>query len=131
MTMIKIRLKTFETNSSSTHSIVVLNENEQLLFNKNELYIDPYSKDFKNKDEYYKDLEKGFELYNEDNPENVFKNLDEFLDSDFYYNNKNEFIVPFEEYLESEDLEVDRHEYITPKGEKILIVCRYGYGYGY
>lgn len=41
--MIKIRQGTFETNSSSTHSIVICNQEEHDKLQKNELFVKYYS----------------------------------------------------------------------------------------
>ena len=114
-----IRFRTFETNSSSTHSCVICTEDEYNKWQQGELLYDGWKDVFLTKDEvdlqwqalddgvkaYYEGID-GCEGIDEWRSENDKETLDEFCDADC--------------------LEVD----ITTKkvgDEKIYVVCRYGY----
>lgn len=106
-----IRMGTFETNSSSTHSLIMMSEEEYKKLETGELYISRYSKKLVTKEEVFKKLkEKGFdniEDYNESEGYGGYCTLDEFLD---------------DEYLES-----FTDTYTTKGGEKVYAVGKFGY----
>lgn len=89
--MKQIRLGIFETNSSSTHSIVICTDEEFEKWKNGELVYDG---------------DKSLIPPTEDNPE--------------YENNYDEF---------GEYAEVCHTEYTTKSGDKINIICSYGYDY--
>ena len=106
--MIKVRQGTFETNSSSTHSIVIVEDDQLKKWETGELLYVPEKDEFLNKTEAEKYLK---ELGKEDD--------------NIWWGRKP---LTCDEYFESyNDLTCDETTYTTTKGEKIHIFCRYGY----
>ena len=105
--MIKVRQGTFETNSSSTHSIVIVEDDQLEKWKTGELLYVPLKDKFLNKVE----------------AEEYLKELGE--DDDIWWGEKP---LTCDEYFERyNDLECNETTYTTTKGEKIHIFCRYGY----
>ena len=90
--MIAYRFGTFETNSSSTHSMVICSEEEYKKWAAGELYASRW--------------------------EDGFKTKDELTEDDYGWHDLNGWVG---------DLECDENSYISPSGDKIKIICRYGY----
>ena len=117
---IKARHGTFETNSSSTHSIVMCTKEEYEKFMKGELLYKKYS------DEGFINKEKAFEIikkdgyYDADDIEEMKSNEDLFFEaaseSDIY---------DFETF--GSDYESFYDEYKTPSGETVVAFGYYGY----
>lgn len=104
--MIKVRQGTFETNSSSTHSIVIVEDDQLKKWETGELLYVPLKDKFLNKvevEEYLKELGEDDDIWWQEKP------------------------LTLNEYLEYDDLCQDETTYTTTKGEKIHIFCRYGY----
>lgn len=121
-----IRRCTFETNSSSTHSMTMCSDEE---FNKlvsGELYIETWSGEIRSKEEYEKEqaeLRKRFEEHYPKPTDNV---QDWGEDLEDYLRGESE-ITTFEEYMEDEFLEYYQESYTTPNGEKVWAFGKYGY----
>lgn len=138
--MIQIRKNTFETNSSSTHSLIVCDDTTWERFLSGELYVNVTACNdewtdmhpficslslFLTDEEYEKaipGLKKEWQLDEEDEDEyDVLSEINEELanndiyEYDYYVNNRYEC-------LESEET-----TYTTPGGETIRILCHYGY----
>lgn len=123
--MKSIRLGVFETNSSSTHSCVICNDEDYKKWISGEaLYCDwgdlsgkmvTVDEAMKNKgvDEYEEWLKDNEE---EDSKESKISFLEE--DGDYY---------SYEKFTNSEELESDENTFTTKGGEVIHIACRYGY----
>ena len=121
-----IRANTFETNSSSTHSMIILTEEEYNKLESGELYLDNDDKvitkeeakniflKHMNEDKYMYDDDLSFE-------ENIKNYLDEFE----YY--PSEYPQSLETWKEGDELESDTNIYISPSGDKLKIICKYGY----
>ena len=120
-----IRANTFETNSSSTHSMIILTEEEYDKLESGELYLDDDEVITKeeakniflkhmNEDKYMYDDDLSFE-------ENIKNYLDEFE----YY--PSEYPQSLETWKEGDELESDTNIYISPSGDKLKIICKYGY----
>ena len=121
-----IRANTFETNSSSTHSMIILTEEEYDKLESGELYLDDDDKvitkeeakniflKHMNKDKYMYDDDLSFE-------ENIKNYLDEFE----YY--PSEYPQSLKTWKEGDELESDTNIYISPSGDKLKIICKYGY----
>ena len=120
-----IRANTFETNSSSTHSMIILTEEEYDKLESGELYLDDDEVITKeeakniflkhmNEDKYIYDDDLSFE-------ENVKNYLDEFE----YY--PCEYPQSLKTWKEEDELESDTNIYISPSGDKLKIICKYGY----
>lgn len=119
--MIQIRENIFETNSSSTHSMVIAMESD---FNKWEagelLYYDGYNEKYR--DHKFITKEEALEIIQAEAPEATMETLDEYYGYDYD-------IWPFDLYCEDrcEYLECEKETFTTPGGEKIRIMCHYGY----
>ncbi len=134
-----IRKEIFESNSSMSHSVVIMTAEKSKKWEELDLY-------YYNQSEYYdpfKDILEdmrpiGGELYTEDE---VLK----FLElCDCHYDPKgweddgglNQFIrecdygfISYDMWSDNEYLETDSTTYTTPGGEKIVVYCKYGADY--
>ena len=107
--MRQIRLGTFETNSSSTHSLVIGTPEQIEKWENGELFVnycDDYATEFKTKEELdqmeVETKEKGHYFYRED-----WKNGEEWDEATEYLDHESQIIT-------------------TPGGEQLSIVCAYG-----
>lgn len=111
----QIRYGVFETNSSSTHSMTIFTEEQYDLFHKGELYLNRWHE---------KDLPEfcTAEMLREHYPFTE-KEKEWFETEEEYW-----YDCGFQtEYFEDEYLETDTTYYTTPGGEKLVMVCKYGY----
>lgn len=93
-----VRRNTFETNSSSTHSITMCTKDDFKKWENGELVYDKWNDELiptKNK------------LSEEDQWDNQYQTLEEFFDNNWY--------------------ETYKEEYTTPNGEEIIAFGYYGY----
>lgn len=101
-----IRFGTFETNSSSTHTLVVCTKEEYDAWRKGETLLDRwknYEYDFHRKDPFF------------------VPNTEE------YRNDEEGQYVTYEEYWDEEYLEYFDEEYTTPSGDVVRVFGKYGY----
>lgn len=119
----------FETNSSTTHSVVVMPKEKYDKWTSGLYYYEPdsyYDEKFKDKKpvkgEIYTEeqvleflSELGYE-YNDEDYDSVSKYV-EGIDAGF---------ISEESWFEDEYLETDETHYTTPGGEEIVICCKYG-----
>lgn len=112
--MRQIRKGTFETNSSSTHSLVMTIASEFDRWVKGELYYCNYLwSGFK---------EEGFEegkLYPKDVVDACYEKFG--LERDSY-----DFCT-YDEFINTDALDIDTYEYTTPNGDVIKAIAKYGY----
>lgn len=111
-----IRKRVFETNSSSTHSICICTDEEFKSWGNNDIFWDRYKDKFITKEELLIQLrQEGEEGTDEELIEEAIKRHYD-LDIDT---------------LESwgEEYESDHTTYTTKLGEKLHILCYYGYDY--
>lgn len=108
------RLNTFETNSSTTHAVVICEGDEQnKLWEDGELYVD-WSSNLYTKEELVKKFKQEKDLKSDDIDEDEFDNW--ICDNEY----KNY-------YTWYEELEQDTTTYTSKSGDKIYIHCAYGY----
>ena len=128
-----IRQNTFETNSSSTHNVVVIPESKIEAWNNNELYYARYV------------WGKEVKEFIEKNNGRLLYTKQELIDSGMFddmpkredFEDEYEFEDAIEEYFDDSDfvtadrwlrdLEEDEYIYTTESGEKLHIICQYGY----
>lgn len=128
-----IRQNTFETNSSSTHNMVVIPESKMKAWENNELYYARYV------------WGKEVKEFVEKNNGRLLYTKQELIDSGIFddmpkredFEDEGEFEDAVEEYFDdsdfvtadkwSRDLEEDEHIYTAESGEKLHIICQYGY----
>ena len=123
--MISYRVGTFETNSSSTHSMVICTDDEYKRWCDGELFCCRWSGKFKTKEEIIQELKKDCPEYfdesgnfKEDNDDGI--SFEELLSENSEYYDRDEW---------AGDLEEESDTYTTPSGDVIHVVCRYGYDY--
>lgn len=115
----KIRFSTFETNSSSTHSISILSEDEFAAFKIGELYFHTYSEKFmrRNEIEELSDFKTEFPSYSIYTQEEKDKAYQEFIDNNTCcdYPLLNSYHGTDIEYLDA----------YNEKGEKVKVLSIY------
>lgn len=119
--MIKYRLGMFESNSSSTHSMIIGMEDDYKKWENGELLYKRYeNQGFYTKEEaidilkeipWYKNRDINFDTID---PEE----LNEWLEDEGFIS---------ADWLDNDELEHDYNEFVTPSGEKICMICRYGW----
>lgn len=109
-----IRLNTFETNSSTTHAMVICEGDEQnKLWEDGDLYVD-WSNNLYTKEELIKEFKKEKGLKSDDIDEDEF---DDWLHDADYRNY----------YTWYKELVQDTTTYTSKSGDKIYIHCAYGF----
>ena len=116
--MIQVRKNVFETNSSSTHSMVIAMASDFDKWENGELLVCdnfPYKAD--------KSLEKDSNFYTKEEVEAILKSAGIKFDSD----ERTWYFRTYDEWCDTEYLEVDENSFTTPNGETIRTICKYGY----
>lgn len=110
-----IRKRTFETNSSSTHSLTFMTRDQFEKWKNEELYKDPNSDELYTKEENKQMIKEVAEEHGI-TEEEVMENYREY-----------DLPVSYEEWCDDEFLETDSYSYTTEHGDEIIAVCKYGY----
>ena len=111
--MRQIRYSTFETNSSSTHTLIIMTEDEYEKLCDEELYIN---------------------FWGGCNDSLIQKDQVDFKTSHYDcdgYESQEECrrdlgIYTLDEWSDDEYLEYDEHRYTSPSGDKIVAIAKYG-----
>ena len=111
-----VRKGVFETNSSSTHSVTIMSAEDYKRWEDEMLYYNYYEDILLTKEEFYESIRKE---YPEDSIEEIMKKAVNYSD----------FGKTFEEFHESDYLEVDVTNHTTKSGDEIVIICKYGNDY--
>lgn len=116
---IAYRLGCFETNSSSTHSLIIGMEDEFKKWENGELLYDKYNtRSFCTKKEAI-DVLKEKSWYKDVDFDNIEpEELETYLGDEGFISWN---------WLDDDELEHDYNEFVTPNGEKICMLCRYGW----
>lgn len=121
---ITIRPKVFETNSSMSHSLVVLTKSDYERWkNDSTLYIATLF-DGKTIVIPFEEVEK---LFLADYRKQYDDKEKEYDREKFLRYLSYEDVKTFEQFSEDEYNEFDRHEYTTPSGDELVICCSFGY----
>lgn len=116
--MIQTRLCVFETNSSSTHSMIICTEEEYKKLRNNELYLDEWGDEIISYEDALKraSRDSGYEIEELEkmNPERLSEILHEFCE-----------IVSLDEWREY--LDHDYNRFTTPSGDQMVAICAYGH----
>lgn len=128
-----IRKCVFETNSSTTHSIVIMTaeqsdkwENEGLYY-----YNDEYYHPFNKIEENLRPI--NGTLYTEEEVLNFLKligcdyNEDDYVSVESFVRECDAGFRTYNMWLDSDYLEYETARYTMPSGEKIVTYCKYGY----
>ena len=125
-----IRIGTFETNSSSTHSITMCMESDFLKWKNGEMYWNRWNDELVSKEEVEKEMAKLREEFIANNPD-FDENNEEWKEKLEQYINKDKMYYTYEEFNDYDYIEyetfVDTFE--TPQGEKVVSFGYYGSDY--
>ena len=137
---IKIRGGLFETNSSSTHSLVIMTEKDFRKWESGYYYYNPYNYKYELEHEYldpsYKPVDKA--LYSEDEVRQFLLHNASITQDDFNFDEDDEYDnfenLAYDSCFYSKDkfdgeLEMDEKTFVTPSGDRIICHCAYGYDY--
>lgn len=108
--MFKIRRGTFETNSSSTHTLIMCSDEEYQKLENGEFLIAQWNEEVVSKEEIMNDLKKRYE---------DVENINNFLRDEGY--------VTLEEFYDNEYLEGGHSSYTLPDGQKVHALYEYGW----
>ena len=122
--MIQIRKNVFETNSSSTHSLVMCTDDEYNKWANGELY---YCMWFPAKAD--KSLMKESDFYTEEEAKAICTYADIKWDPEEgkTYCQRKEYFITLDEFCDTDYLEIEEYSYKTPGGETVRAVAKYGY----
>ena len=99
-----VRKGVFETNSSSTHSVTIMSAEDYKRWREEMLYYDEYKDVLLTKEELCDSVGEEYEDYAR-------------------YNS----IMTYKQFFNDHSLEVDVTDHTTKSGDKIVIICKYGY----
>ena len=133
-----IRREVWETNSSTTHSVVIMTAEQNKRWENENLYYYPVGKWYDPKDLPKNKKPKPGHLYTQDECIEFYKlegyEYDpEVGDFDTEWENKDQYIremgdfIGYDDWHNDEYLEFDDHRFVTPGGEEIIVECKYGY----
>lgn len=140
--MIKVRQGVFETNSSSTHSIIIVEDDDYQTWEKGEKFFIEATGKFVDKEEaeklkneirfdYLKDCIKNeqekIRIIEAIQKNRLIEEIDEMIEEDGYY--APDLPISYNEFCneKGEFEEQDYNTYITKNGDKIHIFCSYEY----
>ena len=125
-----IRYGSFETNSSSTHSITMCMESDYEKWKNGEMYWHRWNDELVSKEEVEKEMAKLREEFIADNPD-FDENNEEWKEKLEQYINEDKMYYTYEEFNDYDYIEyetfVDTFE--TPQGEKVVSFGYYGSDY--
>ena len=111
-----VRKNVFETNSSSTHSLIFCSEDEYKKIKSGRLYIDLYDDKLYTEEEFDKIIKETAEEYG--------VSVEDVTDDPYAY----EIPVTFDEWIDlGYNLEYAEYTYTTKSGEEVHALCKYGY----
>ena len=130
----QVRVGVFETNSSSTHSLVICDKETFDKWKNGELLFDRWEEEFKEGYQLTNKDKKDAEKYYNDNKKKFWKNWEDLGDEEkdewytkFTYENNliDEDLVSYDNY--GKDLEYFQKGYTTKSGDEIVVFGEYGY----
>lgn len=130
----QVRFGVFETNSSSTHSLVICDKETFDKWKNGELLFDRWQEEFKEGYQLTNRDKKDAEKYYNDNKKKFWKNWEDLGDEEkdewytkFAYENNliDEDLVSYDDY--GKDLEYFQENYTTKSGDEIVVFGEYGY----
>lgn len=136
----QVRIGTFETNSSSVHTLVICSEKEYLAWKNGELLLNPYK--YSSKERFIKvaalteeEKEEAIRYY-EDEKRDYWKPWEDLTEKevnqwfDKYakdYDLRRGDYYTYDRYMYNGDLETFEDSYTTESGDKIVAFGKYGY----
>ena len=125
-----IRIGTFETNSSSTHSITMCMESDYEKWKNGEMYWHRWNDELVSKEEVEKEMAKLREEFIADNPD-FDENNEEWKEKLEQYINEDKMYYTYEEFNDYDYIEYETYvnTFETPQGEKVVSFGYYGSDY--
>ena len=125
-----VRLGTFETNSSSTHSITMCMESDYEKWKNGEMYWHRWNDELVSKEEVEKEMAKLREEFIADNPD-FDENNEEWKEELEQYINEDKTYYTYEEFNDYDYIEYETfvNTFETPQGEKVVSFGYYGSDY--
>ena len=125
-----IRIGTFETNSSSTHSITMCMESEFLKWKNGEMYWNRWNDELVPKETVEKRMAKLREEFIADNPD-FDENNEEWKEKLEQYINEDKMYYTYEEFNDYDYIEYETFvdKYNTPNGDTVVAFGYYGANY--
>lgn len=120
-----IRLGVFETNSSSTHTMVIMPEEDFDKWKKGEILRYKWDNTFVSKEEANEIIDKLKEDYAKEYNVNIEDIECYELNEDSRYDEK--LPLAYDDFNDWQNLESEINYYTTKSGEKLIIVCWFGY----
>ena len=125
-----VRLGTFETNSSSTHSITMCMESDYEKWKNGEMYWHRWNDELVSKEEVEKEMAKLREEFIADNPD-FDENNEEWKEKLEQYINEDKTYYTYEEFNDYDYIEYETYvdKYNTPNGDTVVAFGYYGANY--
>ena len=125
-----VRLGTFETNSSSTHSITMCMESDYEKWKNGEMYWHRWNDELVSKEEVEKEMAKLREEFIADNPD-FDENNEEWKEKLEQYINEDKTYYTYEEFNDYDYIEYETYvdKYNTPNGDTVVAFGYYGTNY--
>ena len=124
--MYKIRFNIFESNSSSTHTLIISTKEDYKKWKSGKLYLDAWHGELLTEEEVLKQLRNNFQRYGRDiNVENLKTEAPDLFHEECRENG----IYDLDDYYENDYLEEYEREYTSPSGDELVIWGKYGNDY--
>ena len=125
-----VRRGTFETNSSSTHSITMCMESDYEKWKNGEMYWHRWNDELVSKEEVEKEMAKLREEFIADNPD-FDENNEEWKEKLEQYINEDKMYYTYEEFNDYDYIEYETFvdKYDTPNGDTVVAFGYYGANY--
>ena len=125
-----VRRGTFETNSSSTHSITMCMESDYEKWKNGEMYWHRWNDELVSKEEVEKEMAKLREEFIADNPD-FDENNEEWKEKLEQYINEDKMYYTYEEFNDYDYIEYETFvdKYNTPNGDTVVAFGYYGQDY--
>lgn len=133
----QIRSNVFETNSSSTHSMIICSTEEYEKWQKGKMLFDKYNETFIAQDIISEEDKKNTESFYNKNKTDYWKDwkdLTKAQKENWYQKYMTNILgkeypnaLTFEDFINSSSAEFYSESMITPKGERIIIFGHFGY----
>lgn len=124
--MIQTRFSVFETNSSSTHTLQILNAGDYKKLESGEYLLSRWYDGVYTVEEAVKVCVKEWNAWHQSDP----KTVDEIMDMD--YDDRMDFLSTerfetLDHYMDDEYLETFEERFTTPSGDEVVVFGKYGY----
>ena len=124
-----IRENVFETNSSSTHSMTIMEDHDyERWIKETDACYDENTKKIISIDQRKAMIKKDIiEHRQKYYPDKVLDKITDEDIQDYFNDNFYDYPLTYAEYQDNGDLEYDINHYTTQSNDKIVILCKYGH----